>query len=265
MESTKVSFVCTIYNHPIKLIERMLLSLATVIQYCPYFEFDIIIVVNDNLERDFEQLDGIFSSRVNISILNSERNTGYCGGNNIGIEHSNNDYIVIVNPDIIFKESLALDWLIGTAKLYNTISGKVVGNSAWYTYAATFPTDKKHAPDKLPFYFNEPTLDKPGNWKKFPYVDGALMCFPKTLWKEIGGFDESIFPGYFGENAFVFSAYLNGHIYYDAHIEKYYEHKQDHDSNYSQNIINWSKLGRAYFYEHYALPNWDKFLEYLRD
>ncbi len=254
----KISFVCVIYEHSIDLIENMLFSLAKVLQYSSYIEYDIILVINDDIRRNFNSIYTVFFEN-RIHILKQENNVGFCKGNNIGIDYIDNDFIILINPDIIFKDSLCIDWLLTTAKLYNSISGKLIGDNNWYTYASSFPTDKKYNPIELPFHFNQPTLNMPGNWKKFPYIDGSLMCFSKNIWKTINGFDEHIFPGYFGENCFCFKAYLNNFQIKNAYIDNLYEHR----SSYKNNIVEWTKKSRQYFYENYALVYWDKFLSYL--
>lgn len=254
-----ISFISVIYNHPQSTIIKMINSLLECLQYCEY-NYEIILI--NNGETKIDDLKVRYSD-FNLVIYDTA-NLGYCGGNNYGILKSKGEYIFIINPDVIIKNSLCIDWMYSASKIYKAISGKIIGSPKWYTYPSSFPTDKKYNSITLPFYMNEPTLSKPGNWKMFPYIDGCLMCFSRLLFDDIGGFDEEFHPGYFGENAFCFSAFLHNFILYDANIDSYYDHIQDHSNYVSCNILEWTKNGRAYFYEKYALPNWNKFLEYLR-
>lgn len=253
-----ISFVSVLYEHPYETVKNMIDSIHTYMQYCPYFDYDIILV--DNSEKNkFENRDNL-----NIKLVKSDYNSGYCGGNNIGIGYSNKDYIIVINPDIVITNSLAFDWLIGYTKLYNGIVGKYVGNKDWYVYGATFPTDKQYERGTLPFYFSQPTLNLPGNWKKIPYIEGSLMSFKRSLWKNINYFDESCFPGYFGEAIFQFKSFLSSNTsLIDCPITDFYIHQQNHSNFVTKNIEQWSKDSREYFYYTYAIPNWDKFLEYL--
>lgn len=256
---TDISFVIVIYNHSESLVQRCITNIHNVMQYCNYFEYDIILVNNLNT-KNYNNLNLPFK------LFNNPINSGYCGGNNIGIKNSNSEYIIVLNPDIKIISSLCIDWLIGTCKLNNSISGKLIGTTSWYTYAASFPTDKKYENEPLPFFFNEPTLSKPGNWKSFKYIDGCLLAFSKSIWEDVGGFDEEIFPGYFGESAFCFSAYLkyNKFILSNINFSDTYIHK-DNDSTHNDpiDIIDWTKGSRQLFYTKYALNNWDKFINYL--
>ena len=256
-----VSFICTVYNHSLELVQRMIDSVDQAMLYRKEFKYDFIIV--DNSEE--AGLYGTLHSHTdNIINVRSNTNSGYCGGNNLGIKNSQSVYIIIINPDIIIDNSLCIDWMVGTSKLNNSITGWLVGTNEWYTYAATFPTASKYEPNALPFYPNEPTLDKPGAWKSFRYIDGSFMCFPRNLAVDIEGFDEDIFPGYFGENAFCFKAYLAGYKIENVHTKSLYTHRHGQRTpTQDAEIYAWSKTGRQLFYEKYALPNWDQFIKYM--
>lgn len=257
-----VSFVCTVYNHPLELVQRMVSSVDNAMQYRKEFEYDFIIV--DNSEEQQEDYGRLDTYGDNLLYLRSDANSGYCGGNNQGIKRSESEFIFIINPDIIIENSLCIDWMLGLSKLNNSISGWLIGTNEWYTYASTFPTEVKYEPDQLPFYPTEPTLEKPGGWKSFRYIDGSFMCFPRKLALDIEGFDEDIHPGYFGENAFCFKAFLAGYTLDNAHSKNMYVHRHGHRTPQEEGqIYNWSKIGRQLFYEKYALPNWDKFIQYM--
>lgn len=257
-----ISFVSVVYKHSKAMIQRLVDSIDNVMQYCPFFEYEIIIFENEASDGNHLEYEKLSDS---VKSYRSPNNLGYCGGNNAAIEYSEGDYIIVVNPDIIFTESLCIDWLVGTSKMHNCISGRLIGTEKWYTYASSFPTDKKYDPKDLPFFYDQPTLTKSGNWKSFRYVDGCLFCIPKQVLYDIGGFDEDLFPGYFGENSLCFQAFLKDVSIKDCNIEKFFKHAGGVRSPKDMEQIKvWSKEARSVFYEKYALPNWDKFLEYLR-
>jgi len=258
-----VSFICTVFNHSPELVQRMINSVNKAMLYRLEFNYDFLII--NNGEQDYTSLKTIDGdTRGLLTIVDTGSNLGYCGGNNIGISKSNAEFIFIINPDIIITNSLCIDWMVGSSKLNHSVSGWMIGTNEWYTYASTFPTASKYEPDLLPFYPTEPTLEKTGRWKAFRYIDGSFMCFPRALAIDIDGFDEDIFPGYFGENVFCFKAFLAGYKIDNVPCKDFYEHKHGkRTSEYESQIHTWSKLGRQLFYEKYALRNWDKFIEYL--
>lgn len=257
-----VSFICTVYNHDLELVQRMINSVDQAMLYRKEFKYDFIIV--NNSEEEQVNYSDLNSFTNNILHVRSDTNSGYCGGNNLGIKSSESEYIFIINPDIIIENSLCIDWMLGFSKLNNSISGWLIGTNEWYTYASTFPTESQYDPSALPFYPNEPTLEKPGRWRSFRYIDGSFMCFPRNLAIDIGGFDEDIHPGYFGENVFCFKAFLAGYKIDNSRTKDMYLHKHGHRTPEQEaKVYAWSKIGRELFYKKYALTNWDKFIEYM--
>ncbi len=60
-----------------------------------------IIVVENNSGDD---LGGLDEDKDNLKLILSDKNLGMGGGNNLGIKHSKGQYILISNPDIVFKK-----------------------------------------------------------------------------------------------------------------------------------------------------------------
>lgn len=75
------------------------------------FPFEIIIIDNSCDENSAKELK-ILKKYKNISIYINEKNIGYIHGNNEGVKKSNGKYILIVNPDIIWKENDSLQKLV---------------------------------------------------------------------------------------------------------------------------------------------------------
>lgn len=67
-----------------------------------YSNIEVILIDNDSTDNSVKIVEENFGHKVKI-IRN--KNTGYAGGANRGIEESNGDYIIIANPDIIFGEN----------------------------------------------------------------------------------------------------------------------------------------------------------------
>ena len=64
---------------------------------------------------------------------------------------------------------------------------------------------------------------------------------------------------YYANASNFYGKYKNINIY-----GGWYADKEIYDNIDKDNIIEWTKSGREYFYNNYAIPNWDQFLEYLR-
>lgn len=82
--------------------------------------YEITVVENNSGDK----LDDLVSLYKNVKLIVSERNLGMGGGNNLGITHSAGEYILIANPDLIFKEGAVLEMY---QYLKNNLEVAVVG------------------------------------------------------------------------------------------------------------------------------------------
>jgi hypothetical protein len=73
----------------------------------PSFDYEIILVENNS----GEDLNSLIKMSGNISLLNSQKNLGMGGGNNLGIERAQGDYILVLNPDTVIKDGAILTLL----------------------------------------------------------------------------------------------------------------------------------------------------------
>ncbi|MBN1796222.1 MAG: glycosyltransferase family 2 protein [Sedimentisphaerales bacterium] len=82
--------------------------LNSIAQYPPEDEFEIIVVDNGSTDGTADMLTKEYSS---VKLTANEKNAGFAGGNNQGIETAKGEYIFLLNPDTIIKSG-ALDYLI---------------------------------------------------------------------------------------------------------------------------------------------------------
>ena len=66
----------------------------------------IVVVDNCSTDNSYVQLKEFENEKIHV--VQSEKNGGYGYGNNIGIDYLKNlvDYIIVANPDVVFKESV---------------------------------------------------------------------------------------------------------------------------------------------------------------
>jgi len=76
----------------------LLINCVESLKKSSYQNFEILIV--DNISSDNSQTK-CKEKFPDIKLIQNEKNLGYCGGNNVGINHAKGDYIVILNPDTI--------------------------------------------------------------------------------------------------------------------------------------------------------------------
>jgi len=68
--------------------------------------FEIIIIDNCSEDNSIEYIENLKASYKNITAVYLQSKTSFSASNNIGFELSKGDYILIMNPDIIFIEPL---------------------------------------------------------------------------------------------------------------------------------------------------------------
>lgn len=210
-------------------------------------KYEIIVVDNSITPREINHA----------KLVHTGSNLGYCGGNNIGVKYSASNYLLFVNPDVIFFNPTLFNMFLDTN--VGQISGTVNTNEP----TAAFPIDRIYDVNELGYYGRK---QLPNDWVYGKYVDGHLLGCYREDFDSIGGFDENIFPGYGSEIAFCFDGFLKGILINHLDISSYYKHDWCHrgDRNYSLMAWDVGHKGRDCFYQNHAIPNWDKFLEYMR-
>ena len=144
-----------------------------------------------------------------VRVIHSKTNLGFAGGCNLAIKEATGDYVVLVNPDIIFDDN-ALEQLegkmitspdvgIGGVSLKN-----LNGSQQDCVWAFPKPLDQFLLLGKLNHPF--PNLRPFRRWlmREFDYskssdvdqVMGALLCIRRELLEEIGLLDERFFMWY---------------------------------------------------------------------
>ena len=89
MENKKplISIIILNYN-----AGNLLLECIESISNSNYKNFEIIVIDNVSKDNSHKKCKEKFTD---IILIENEKNLGYCGGNNIGIEKANGDFLVI--------------------------------------------------------------------------------------------------------------------------------------------------------------------------
>ena len=184
IQHTQTSVVIVTYNNRDD-IDACLGSLQT---YSP----DTEIIVVDNLSFD-GTLDHIRQQYPHVRAVSSGRNGGFGAGNNIGAGLATGTHLVFLNPDTEVQAGwlapliAALDdpgvglvtptiLLKGTADRVNTC-GNVV-HLTGLTFCAGL---------------NEPAPPLSARTMPVAAISGAAFVLRRTLWEQLGGFDEQFF------------------------------------------------------------------------
>lgn len=171
-----------------------------------YKNKEIIVVDNHSEDGSYESLVKLFP---NLKIIETEENTGFTGGNNIGLKYTSGLYILLLNNDTKvtpgFIEPLVED--LEKNKKLGIIQSKifVMDNPTLLDSVVSYQTSTG-------FLYHQGYLskDKP-EYREFLYsfsIKGACMIIRREILKE-GLFDDDYFA-YFEETDLCWRAWLMG-------------------------------------------------------
>ena len=170
--------------------------LNSIFERSTYKNYEIIIVENNSVDKEtFEYYDFLKNAYHNVKIVNWEGKFNYSAINNLGVEHSSGEYVVLLNNDV---EVIDNDWIeqmlmhaqrkdVGAvgAMLYfpdNTIqhAGVIlgVGGVAGHSH--------KYFPRGTCGYMSRGAIIQ-----NYSAVTFACVMIPRAVFDEVGGIDES--------------------------------------------------------------------------
>lgn len=170
------------------------------------------VVVVDNMSRD--NTAGLIKERFpQVELIQPGENLGFAAGVNLGVRHSDADFVLLLNPDAVIY-SHAVDRVVDFARKHPRYGfyggralkpdGGVDPSSCWGTpslwslllfatgLTTLFPRSRWFDPESL------------GSWgrdsvREVGIITGCFLLASKPAWEMIGGFDESYFM--YGEDA----------------------------------------------------------------
>jgi GT2 family glycosyltransferase len=179
------------------------------IEKSSYKKLEIIVV--DQGSKDGSQ-DIIRKDFPQVKLIQNKQNTGYVGGNNLGVSKSRGEYVFILNNDVIL-ESNTIQPLINYLEKNPDVGclqpkainlrnkNKIDGAGSFFTSTG--------------FLYHKGYLDdasKAEYSKIYPVycVKGAYMLFRRSLFLKLGGLDKDFFI-YFEESDFCGRIWLAGY------------------------------------------------------
>ncbi|MEO8617179.1 MAG: glycosyltransferase family 2 protein [Luteolibacter sp.] len=164
----------------------------------------VIVVDNDSRDGTVELVRRRFPE---VELVEPRRNLGFAKGVNLGANHADAEFILLLNPDTVILNH-AVDTVVAFAKerpghgLYGGRTfqpdGSLEPSSCWgeptlfsmalFAFGLTtlFPRNRWLDPESL------------GDWQRdsireVGVVTGCFLLAPKLVWEELGGLDESYF------------------------------------------------------------------------
>ena len=162
------------------------------------FNENMEVIVVDNASKD-QEADIIAQHYPQVKIIKSERNLGFAGGNNLGIQAAQGKYLFLVNNDTIFKDfnvQTLIDRMESSSKI-GIICPKI--RFAWSNNPIQFTgytplskvTVRNHA-----IGFGEDDHGQYDTAHATPYAHGAAMLIRREAINKVGLMPECYFLYY---------------------------------------------------------------------
>ena len=234
-------------------------------------EAEILMVDNNSQDKSCNMVKAQFPDVV---LIENKNNDGFSKGNNIGVRHAKGEYVCILNPDTVVAED-TFKVLLEFAEKQTELG--IVGCRLIDGTGHFLPESKRNIPKpevalkKLLgnsglYYANQ--VDEFGI-DEVPVFVGAFMLLKKSVYNEVGGFDEDYFM--YGEDVDIsykilkagYKNYYNGKttiIHYKGestlkdvkYAKRFYGamqifYKKHFKSNWLFNTMVWFGIKGAYF------------------
>lgn len=169
-----------------------------------YKNIEVIVVDNASFDGIAEEI----KKYKDVIFIQSEKNLGYSGGNNLGIKKALNnqaDYVFILNPDTTITKD-TIDILLARAEQYKAdiVGPKIYFEDSKNIWYAGGIFDKNNVLGSHRGV-DEPDTKKYDKDEETDYVTGAAILVRKQVFEKIGLFDERYFL-YYEDADFCFRA-----------------------------------------------------------
>jgi len=253
----------TVNYKTIDYVETMLNSLF---KYHQKGNIEVFVVEN----ASGDDLIGLKKKFPQVHFIESKTNLGFAGGCNLAIKQAKGDYVLLLNPDVVFET----DALYQIENVMNENSNVGIGGISLKNLDSTqqkcvwhFPTPLDQLLLLLKVHHLVPSIGPIARWRfdDFDYtksqnvdqVMGAFFCIRRSLLEEIGLIDDGFFMWY-EEVDYCKRAKNNGwKIRYFSDIQVRHKKGSSFDrvqTRWKQNILRASI--RRYMKKHYGRGVW---------
>jgi len=178
-------------------------SIASVYEFTKETELEIIVVDNASPEGGVGVIRELFPS---VQVIESKKNLGFAGANNLGFRSSTGEYILLLNPDtkllepsidVMMKHIHALpDAGIVGCKLLNTDLSVQLSSIQKFPNILNQVVDAeylRHRWPHSPLWGIAPLFEKNVGMIPVEVIPGACMLLRRKVFEEVGCYSEDYF------------------------------------------------------------------------
>lgn len=200
---------------------------CALIESIPFNDKTEVIVVDNASNND--EASEIEQRFPHVNVVRSEKNLGFAGGNNLGIQAAQGKYLFIINNDTIFKDfnvQALIDRLESTPKI-GIVCPKI--RFAWGTNPIQFtgytPLSKITVRNRA-IGFGEEDKGQYEMAHPTPYAHGAAMLVKRTAIEKVGLMPECYFLYYEELDWSMMFTRANYQIWYEPKCTIYHKESQ---------------------------------------
>ncbi len=178
-------------------------SIASVYDHTHSVSFEVIVVDNASPEPGVDSLKKMFPD---LTIVQSDKNLGFAGANNLGYKRSHGDYVLFLNPDtqlispsidafVAHLKPLPDAGIVG-CKLLNTDLSVQLSSIQTYPTILNQALDAEYLSLRWPecrLWKIAPLFSKTVEIIKVDVIPGACMLLRKEVFEQAGRFSEDYF------------------------------------------------------------------------
>lgn len=203
-------------------LQKCLESLQTLVSQ------EVRVVVVDNASVD-ASADMVRRDYPRVRLIQSPRNIGFAAANNLALQGSSADYLVLLNPDAYVSSNFfqELEVFFAAHPAAGVVGGKILNqDSSLQQSVRGWPSVWSSVLDSLKLLRRLPGLASDYLKPRFEYdraqpveqVMGACFAVRGSVWRSLGGFDEHFFV-WFEEVDFCKRASEQGsEVWYDPQL-----------------------------------------------
>ena len=233
---------------------------------------EVVLVDNGNSRETQKWLTELARQQPQLVLLTPQRNIGFSAGSNYGAWHAQGEFVAFINPDLIILpgsldrmvEELDRDkdvWLCG-ARLLNPDGSEQRGGrreflSPWRSFVELTRLDRLFPGHPYFRRLHQHEGEAAAEPIDVPTVSGALMMMRRSVFRQLGGFDDHMFMHAEDADICIRVSQKGGRVRYcgNAPVLHFLS-----TSDAAKCFVNWHKTRSAnyFFHKHFleTYPPW---------